>query len=345
MLIEGHMTTEKAAWRRYLDDLFRRLSPAEKQRLYADVGVSRTTIQRWRNGENTADPSHIHRLLNALPEPESHQLRLLMQEDPTLQVPQAPPPVEVAPDHIPLHVYEEVLHLARHAPDQFWLLGGTIVFHALTQLGATEQAELEIVIAGCMPPGDDGKIRSLRALGVRGTAPRRTDFHTKEMLFGIESLAGYAVMQRHSMLIPDTRDPGTALPLNSQEHERSCAAVPLMWGGKIAGALLATSNLLHFFTEEKLRLLERYADLVCLAFSHQDFVDISCLDLATLPSWQIQQTYFSTFRQRVSEEYKRSVQHGSLQELAHVEVKVRQKIEEELLQLTPLPPRLETVEG
>ncbi|GHO82340.1 hypothetical protein KSZ_03460 [Dictyobacter formicarum] len=307
--------------------------------------MSRTTVQRWRNGENTADPSHVHRLLTALPEQERHQLRLLMQEDPTLQVPEAPLSVEQASDHIPLHIYEEVLHLARHAPNQFWLLGGTIVFHALTQLGAAEQEGLEIVIAGCMPPGDNGKIRSLRALGVRGTAPRRTDFHTKEMLLGVESLAGYAAMRQQSILVPDTRDPGTALPLYSQEHERSCAAVPLMWGGKLAGALLVTSNLLDFFTEEKLRLLERYADLVCLAFSQQDFVDSSYLDLATLPGWHIQQTYFNTFRQRVSEEYKRSVQHGSHQELANVEVKVRQKIEEELLQLTPLAQRLETVEG
>ncbi|GCE29445.1 hypothetical protein KDA_49290 [Dictyobacter alpinus] len=339
------MTQEQAAWRRYLDDLIRRLSAAEKQRLYTEIGVSRTTVQRWRNGENTADPSHIHRLLKALPEQERNQLRLLMQEDPTLQLLEAPLPAERPSEHIPFQIYEEILQLARNAPNPFWLLGGTLLFHALTQLRTTEDAGLEMIIAGCMPPKEHGKIRSLRALGVRGTAPWRTDFHMQERLFGVESLAGYVVMRRHSLLVPDTRDPGIALPLSRQEQELSCAAAPLMWSGKIAGALLATSNQPHFFTEEKLRLLERYADLVCLALSQQDFVDRSYLDLATLPGWQIQHTYFNTFRQRVNEEYKRSVQHGSLQELAQVEVNVRQTIEGELLQLTPLAHRLETIEG
>ncbi|GER86552.1 hypothetical protein KDW_07140 [Dictyobacter vulcani] len=128
------------------------MSSAEKQRLYTEVGVTRTTVQRWRNGENTPDPSHVHRLLNTLQHEEQKQLRTLMQDDPTLQMPEEMLTDELL-HHIPHHVYEEVLRLARDAPNQFWLLGGNIVFHALSQLETTPQETgVEVLIARCMPP-------------------------------------------------------------------------------------------------------------------------------------------------------------------------------------------------
>jgi transcriptional regulator with XRE-family HTH domain len=110
---------EQEPWRRCLDDLVRRRSSEEKSQLYQQVGVTRTTVQRWRNGDNIPDPPHIHRLLQALLDTERNQLRLLMQQDPQLRMPAASQ-LAGESDRIPQQVYEEVLRIGRDAPDRFW---------------------------------------------------------------------------------------------------------------------------------------------------------------------------------------------------------------------------------
>ncbi|GER86553.1 hypothetical protein KDW_07150 [Dictyobacter vulcani] len=140
-------------------------------------------------------------------------------------------------------------------------------------------------------------------------------------------------MQRHSIMVSDVHDPHTIMPFYSQEHEYSCAAAPIMRGGKVAGALIVSCRATHFFTEEKLILLERYADLIQMAFYDADFFDASRIELAILPDWKTQNTYFSSFRQRVSDEYKQSLPGQSMQELTTIETRVRQALEKELIQL------------
>lgn len=328
---------EREDWRIYLDDIIKRRKPDEKDRLYQAVEITRTTMQRWRNGNNIPDPVHIHSLLQALPADERDQLRTLMQKDPRLQVPNASL-LTGETDRIPQHIYQEVLRISRDAPDRFWLVAGTILFHLLAQLTIPEQAGTEIVIARCMPLRADGKIRSLRAYAARGTTPWRTDFHLMEGFFGAESLAGYVVTQRHGMMIPDIRDSQLTVPLHCQEQgqEQSSAAVPIMREGKVVGALIAICT--YVTTDEKLLLLlERYADLLLLAFFDEEFYPISVIELALMPDCCTQKSYFANFRQRVSEEYKRSVgEEETLQEVGSIEQKVRQDIESELLRLASL---------
>ena len=120
-------------------------------------------------------------------------------------------------------------------------------------------------------------------------------------------------MQRHSIMVSDVHDPHIAVPFYSQEHEHSCAAAPIMREGKVAGALIVSCRATHFFTEEKLTLLERYADLIRMAFYDADFFDYSRIELAMLPDWKTQNTYFSSFRQRVNDEYTRSLPEQSMQ--------------------------------
>src|SRR5258708_18299508 len=80
-------------------------------------------------------------------------------------------------------------------------------------------------------------------------------------------------------------------------------------------------------------LLENYADLIRLAFYDSEFYAPSLIDLALMPPQEMQDAYFSSFRSRVNEEYRREVRDGhSLSVLTQVEPRVRGLIEEELLQ-------------
>ncbi len=274
-------------WRMYLDELVRRMSAAEKQQLYQAVQVTRTTFQRWRKEDTLPDTAHIHLLLGALPEPERERLRALMLDDPKMR---ALLPAEAVlagakpADKIPQDVYEEVFRLARDVPDRFWLLCSAILHHALTQLETRPtQTGVELSVARCMPPRPDGKIRSLRAAVSRGTPPWRGDLHTQDYFFGAESLAGIAVMQRHGLMIPDLLDTPIIAPAQSNDHERSAAAYPIMREGSIAGALVVSSCAPDFFTSDQLTLIEHYADLIRLAFYDQEFYPAACIDLALMP--------------------------------------------------------------
>jgi GAF domain-containing protein len=332
---------KEVTWRVYLDEIVRHKSPAEKKQLYDAVQVTRTAFQRWRSGENTPDAAHVTLLLKALPDEEREHLHSLMMDDPKAR---ALLPMEMAlqggqaTDRIPQEIYEEVLRLSRDTPDRFWLLCSTILVRALSQIEThPKQTGVEISIARCMPPRSNGKVRSLREYAGRGTPPWRGDLHTKDYFLGAESLAGCAVMQRHGIMVPDLSKSDIIAPVHWMEYEMSCAAYPILREGCIAGALIVSCCVPDFFTQEKLILIEKYADLIRLAFYDQEFYPASSIDLGLMPSWKVQQQYFCSFRQRVNDEYKRSIREGQpLQELAQVEERVRETLEGELLQLASL---------
>lgn len=322
-------------WRFYLDEIVRRRTAKEKQHLYAAVGVSRTTFQRWRTGENIPDAAHIYLLMNAVTEEERDHLHMLMLDDPKVR---SLLPTDAAllegrlADRIPLEVYEEVLRIGRDTPDRFWLLCSTILSHALSQLETHPALTgVEIEVARCMPPREDGKIRSMRAYASLGSPPWRRDLHTQDTFLGAESLAGYAVMRRHGIMIPDSREKELVAPIHHEEDKLSCVTFPIMREGCSAGALIVSSAASNFFTQEKLTLIEKYADLIRLAFYDQEFYPFAIIDLALMPPLSVQKQHFSTFRQRVNDEYKRLVRELSLEELTQVEERVRVQLEGELL--------------
>jgi transcriptional regulator with XRE-family HTH domain len=328
---------EVTSWRRYLHEIVRLKSAAEKKQLCEAVQVTRTAFQRWRTGENTPDAAHIVLLLKALSQEESERLHALMLEDPKVR-PLLPADLfsgAQAPEKIPQEVYEEVFRIARDTSDRFWLLCSTIFFRALIQLEThPKQTGVEVSVARCMPAHNDGKVRSLREYAGRGTPPWRGDLHIKDWFLGAESLAGYAVMQRHGVMVSDRSNSGIVMPAHWMEHEMSCAAYPILREGCIAGALIVSSAVPNFFSQEKLLLIERYADLLRLAFYDHEFVPASSIELGLMPPWTIQQRSFASFRQRVQEEYKRSLREDQpLQELAQVEERVRAMLEQELLVL------------
>jgi hypothetical protein len=328
----------EVTWRTYLGNQVRRMSSEEKRRFYLAVGVNRTSILRWRSGTDTPKAANLARLLTVFPGERKDQFLDLLQDDPKvrslLPVDVLNPSGSLPQDSIPSSVYAKILREGRSAADRFWWLCETVLKSALAQLDP-QQEGMEIVVARCMPPGSDGKIRSLREDVAIGTPPWRGDLHHKERFLGAESLAGYACSSRHGEMVPDLRDT-TLVPVHPMEHERSAVAYPIMRERCLAGALIVSSAQISYFTPQRLALIEAYTDLVCLAFYDRDFYDVSYIDLCLMPAWQVQQTYVDTFRQRVEEEYRKSLQSGR-RELAQVEQDVRGLLEEELLHLVRSP--------
>lgn len=341
-------------WHIWLDDLCRRMKASEKKAFTTAVGVSKTTLNRWRRGADNPKTANLERMLLFLTEEQQQQFLFLLRKD--LKV-WASLPMSIQETHLlgPQEDQEErlsvfllgmlnsfsikMLRLQRDTPDRFWQLSGAILREMLKQLEThPTQTGLEVTIAKCMPP-KDGKVRSLRTFVSMGTPPWRGDLHTRHCFLGAESLAGYAIFQRHGEMVPDLTDTGSHIPIPVQagQHERSVAAFPITREQCVAGVLQIASTQVNYFTPERMALIEICADLIRLAFYDEEFYPLASIDLRLMPSLALQESHFMSFRQRVEFEYRRmsSDESTSLRELTKVEEKVRTQIEEELLNTSP----------
>src|SRR5438067_5306589 len=77
---------------------------------------------------------------------------------------------------IPSPFYTSVIDAYKTSPRMqlFWSISNLVLQQALGQLDSN-QLGMEITIAQCMPPKEDGKVRSLRERAGRGTPPWNTD--------------------------------------------------------------------------------------------------------------------------------------------------------------------------
>ncbi|MGH2510355.1 MAG: hypothetical protein ACRDHZ_23515, partial [Ktedonobacteraceae bacterium] len=190
---------DNVTWRTLLDEIVLHLSTEERHEFYQTVGVNRLSIRRWRTGENKPAARHLMKLIEAVPAIYRDRFRALIMADPKVrrflssELPDKPSTQEQ--DRISQRVYERVLRVAHDTPDRFWILSEIILSEALNQLETKPmQTGLEILVVRCMPPREDGKIRSLRTHVALGSGPWRADLHLKERFLGVETLAGYAIM-------------------------------------------------------------------------------------------------------------------------------------------------------
>lgn len=269
---------------------------------------------------------HLERLLAALPAEQSEQLRRLLTKDPRTALLLSDMSAQVC---IPADFYVQMFRLQRDAPDRFWLLCHAVLTRALTQLEThPSRVGMELAVARCMPPREDGKVRSLRMHVSLGTPPWRGDLHTKDYFLGAESLAGCAVARRHGEMVPDIQEKSQN-PVHAMEHERSTAAYPIMRENGIAGAFIVSCCRPHYFSPERLTLIEHYADLLSLAFYDHEFYPAAIIDLGLMPHWTKQQSSFATFRQRVEAEYRCTLHEGC--DVNQAEQRVQAMLEKELL--------------
>ncbi len=303
----------------------------EKQRIADELGISPITLTRWANRESDPRQQNLRLLLKALPQQREMLLELIPKEfdDFTAAA------IDDSTKEIPSAFYARVF-IARGSTAEalrFWSICNLILQQALGQLDP-DRLGMAVNVVRCMPP-KDGKIRSLRESVGLGTPPWIGDLEQKAMFLGAESLAGYVVTSCRPNTIQNVEEEQSLIPAQRVEYEKSAAAYPILYSGRIAGCFLVSSTQPNYFlSQSRLSLIQSYADLIALAFAPEEFYDPQCIELRVIPLHDVQRKQFANFRQRVAQAMIKAAQKGQPINNIQAEQLIWQQLEEELLELS-----------
>jgi transcriptional regulator with XRE-family HTH domain len=312
-------------WRELLGRILAESS--ERERIASEIGVHVGTLMRWVNGDSNPRQQNLRQLLRALPKQQRNQLAHQLPLSDLTGIDD-----EKADREIPYPFIMEVLEMRANTTDQLrsWTITRHILQQALKQLDP-ERVGMSISVVRCMPP-KDGKIRSLRESEGLGTPPWGGDLEEKALLLGAESLAGHVTSGCRIEQVGDLKSKRIFLPAYRAEYEVSSAACPIMYGSRVAGCLLLSSIQTNYFaSEDRLTLIRAYAHLLALAFDPQEFYDPAILELHIMPPLEVQQAYFTDFRQRVLALIQASTNMGMRISGSTAEQLIWQEIEEAML--------------
>ncbi len=311
-------------WRELLGNVI--ADTQERQRIAKELGVSAVTLFRWVSGESKPRSHNLRRLLAVLPQQRSQLLPLLEEEFNSFLAGVKEEPQPMSSETIPAEFYRQVHHTLPYLPAllRFSSLSDLILQQAVEQLDP-HQLGISIIVASCMPPSGEQKIRSLRVRSGRGTSPWPRDLAQQAILLGAESLAGHVVSSGHIEMNQRLSDVFNAAPGYQDDWEESAVAVPIMLCGKIAGSLLVSSTQPDYFHISRYNLVESYAELLALAFDPEDFYNTQLIALWPVPPREVQLQYFSDFQLRVAR-----VMHQHTLTIVKAESQVWQQIEQEL---------------
>jgi hypothetical protein len=321
-------------WREILADVIkdRRL----KQRIIRDLHINPATLARWVNANEHIKPRTQYRrpLLNFIP--QDHRARFQESlaeefEDPLIIVEE--PKAEVSKD-IPSDFYATVLNAysETYQPITPSPIYNIILQQALAQLDP-DSVGMSITVALCLPPAPGNNVRTLREGLGRGTYPWESHLESQPYLLGADSLAGYAVSKCQPAVNQNLREGSSTIPFCRTEWEESTVVYPILRGDRIAGALIVSSHLSNYFTPTLQKVIQKYAHLMVLACSPEEFYEQSRISLGLVPHPSKQPPYFAKFHQRVTEKilWARQ-QEGQTITRIEAETRVWQDLEEELIQ-------------
>ncbi len=309
--------------------------PHEKQRLLEELGIRPITLNRWLDGDTTPRPQNMHLLLNAFPQYRDQFLDLLRYEKGFEEL------LAVMDDssakEIPSTFYIRVFNARASTIEsqRFWSIGNMILQEAIAQLDP-DRLGMAVIVVRCMPPPPgSSKVRSLReSIGI-GTNPWPGDLEQHALFLSAESLSGYAVSLCRPVINQDIASDTSFVPTSAGEHEKSAMAYPIMFAGRVAGCLLASSTQVNYFlSQTRTTLVQRYADLLALAFEPHDFYAPEDIGLRVMPPQSIQRQHFANFRQRVARLMIEGAQKRRPVNNLEAEKLVWRELEEELLRLS-----------
>ena len=317
-----------SSWRELLGRII--ADPQEKQRIINELGINPITLIRWVKGEVVPRDENLRRLLAVLPAQREALAQLLVEAFPALVVSSGQDTPEDA-TRIPAEFYSRILssYVATPPERRFWSVSDLTIQLALGQLDPNYLG-MAFVIAQCMPPaGATHRVRSLRQNAGRGTSPWNTYLEQEPLLLGMESLAGYAVSVGH-LVVQQSRAEQTYVPARWVEWEESAAACPIFLGGRIAGCVVVSSTQPGYFLPFRQRLIEKYTELLTLAFTYEEFYAIESIELKLMPSPEVQKAYFVHYRQRVSDLMQEASRRQSPITIAQAERIAWEELETEL---------------
>ena len=326
---------EARTWRELLADIIR--DGKEKQRLIEELGITSITLTRWVNGESDPRPQNLRRLISVLPQ-YREQLRVLLKEENDFSEEAAPEARQLTKE-IPSEFYARLLQARASTSEnlRFWSTCHLILQQALEQLDP-ERLGMSLWVVGCMPPsGPYNKVRSLRESVGLGTPPWPSNLEQTAVFLGAESLACNVVTLCRPIIVQDIEQECLTMSAGWVEYERSTAVYPILYAGRVAGVLLVSSTQKNYFLSQvNTDLIQRYADLVALAFDPQEFYALEQFALSIMPPPEEQKASFAKFRHLVSQTMRDAAQKNQLLSNTQADLLVWQRLEDELLKIPVL---------
>ncbi len=323
---------EPSTWRELLGKVIQ--DSKERHRIAIKLGINPATLVRWTHNESNPRPQNLNQLLNAIPDQyRALFLELVEEEFKDFSAGRKDDPVTSESPSIPSEFYNRVFHTYGIVPKalRFSSLCDLILQQALEQLDP-QRLGMAIIVVRLLSPSHGDKIRSLRESMGRGTPPWEGNLEQHAILLGAESLAGYAVMFYHLVVNQNLSEEQSRFPGYRGVWEESAAACPIILEGNIAGSLLVSSTQPNYFLPPRLTLIERYTELIALAFEPEEFYEPERIDLGIVPPQHVQQPYLSRFQHRFLETMRQAARNQHPISTNQAEQMVWQQLEEELLQ-------------
>jgi transcriptional regulator with XRE-family HTH domain len=304
----------------------------ERQRIADALGVNPITLTRWATNKSNPRQDNLRPLFEALPQHRQLLTELITQEFPQF-ITEALTQESIAPT-IPSEFYVQVLSVHTTSPTR--LRVSTMRLLILQQIIAhldPHQEGLLAVIAQCVPPKAGCKVRSMHMTYGRSTPAWGSVIENRILFFGAESQMGQAVGTAQPVIVntPEVRE--MLFPMHDSPFDTSSLAYPLLQADRIAGCLAVASRQPHYFTHERLELLQEYAHLLVLAFEPGEFYDLQDIELGIMPSPQRQQIHLMGFQKRVTQHLIQASQRNQILSRPQAELLVWQELEEEFLHM------------
>ena len=247
-------------------------------------------------------------------------------------------PASASPESISVTLYNRVLHLlcTTSYERRFWSICSAVLNDALKRLDP-DRLGLQLSIEQCMAPAYGNTVRCLRERLAIGTPPWSEQVEQRGRFLGTESLVGFVTSIGRQYTIVNTNKEHR-LPDQLPEHAMSAVATPIMYVGRVAGCLLVVSTRPGYFRKPALLdLIQHYALLLVLAFHPEDFYELGRIELQPMPSFQVQQSYFSSIQQRILALLKKAANDRRPLSYDIAEQHALWQLEEELLHLSTPP--------
>ncbi|HLI68312.1 MAG TPA: GAF domain-containing protein [Ktedonobacteraceae bacterium] len=318
---------EVRKWQTVLQKIIQ--SPKERQRLASALGINVITLTRWAKENSNPQRSYLTRLVQVVqPQQRAELLIALLDAYPDMQEKLLAEASEVVPSAFFRQLLKDRASVVESM--QFWQISTAVLDEALRLLDP-HHLGLAVTPVLCMPP-IEGKIRSLREHGGRGTFPWVSDLSHLSTFLGMNSLAGHVVQNGRAASVRDIEHeqiiPAFSYPENL---EKSSAAAPIWLEGKIAGCLLASSAQLDYFTQSRMDLLDTLASIYSLALNPGDFYDLDQVHLRYMPHPDVQQIHLQSYRERVARLMTDADEAGQPLSCAQAEMCAWREIEDILL--------------
>jgi hypothetical protein len=338
MTNHDEMSTDKnpdaSNWRELLAHILR--NPREKRQLLDQLNVRSITLTRWINGETEPRQQNLQQLVKVLMRYSDHLPESLKDEKNAGDLSLLLTSEEQVSPTIPSGLYSQVLaslaHISEHL--RFWTIANMILHQAMEQLDPFDQG-IALWITHCMRNEDEmaKKIRSLHL--TLGYCNRKLDRLEQEGMFlGIEAAEGEALVMGHPVIYQDQRQTGFLTPKTPVLDHCSAAIYPITYQGLVGGTFsVASMSTNYFLMPERVTLVQRYSELLSLAFAPTDFVPRENVLLGVMPDYDVQKKHFADFRQRVATQISEKFQQGESMSAVEAEKLVWLNLEEELLAL------------